>query len=289
MRLEDDSPASELVLQAITAVELPAAVRAAWTAPRPALAPAQLWRAHLDEIARFVVVLQTEGAVAEVAPVTLDVELATDDAYLLEAAESDFDVPVAVWLALKATVPVHVLEQYLGSVHLAVDALRKAPQGRPLASVLDDRAMEAAILGDDMEELAAAPVAEATLQQLLSRVTIKQLVELQIPTPHALDLFRGLRALTPEQAARVAGLVGTTPQALLRANPPLPIELLHDLDTAEIRELVSQLAEQRGLSQDDARLTAGYGAYALAARQTGAGATDWASRVAAYVRALLGE
>lgn len=287
MPLEDDSPASELVLQAIAAVELPAPVRAAWAAQRPAVAAGQLWRAHVHDINRFVVILQTEGALAEVAPVTVDVDLATDDAYLLEAAESDFDVPVAVWLAVKDTIPVRVLEQYVGGVHFAVDALRKAPHGRPLVSALDDRAMEVAILRDDMEELAAAAATEVTLQELLSRTTVKQLVDLQIPTPHALELFRGRRALTPEQAAKVAELVGTTAEVLLRANPPLPPDLLQDLDAPELRELVSQLAEQRGLSQDEARLTAGYGAYALAARQAGAG--EWSSRLAAYLRARLSE
>jgi plasmid maintenance system antidote protein VapI len=208
---------------------------------------------------------------------------------LLEAAETDFDVPVAVWLGLKAVVPVRVLAHYAGSIHLAVDALRKAPQGRPVLTPLDERAMEVAVLGDDMDELAEVPAADATLQELLSEVTIKQLVELQIPTPHALALSRGLRPLTPEQAAKVAPLAGTTPEVLLRANPPLPADVVRDLDAPEVRNLVSQLAAQRGLSDTDARLMAGYGAYALAARETGRGSVDWSARIVAYVRALLGD
>lgn len=198
-------------------------------------------------------------------------------------------MPVAVWLGLKAVVPVRVLAQYAGSVHLAVDSLRKAPQGRPVLTPLDERAMEAAVLGDDMDELSAVPAADATLQELLSKVTIKQLAELQIPTPHALALSRGLRPLTPEQAAKVAPLAATTPEALLRANPPLPAEVLRDLAAAEVEGLVSQLAGQRGISEDDARLMAGYGAYALAARETGHGSVDWSARIVAYVRALLGD
>lgn len=289
MRLEDDSPASELVLQAIRAAVLPDAVRSAWAGVRPTPAPAQLWRAQWDEVARFVVVLHTEGLMAEVAPVSLDVELATEDAFLLDAGETDFDVPVAVWLGLKAVVPVRVLAQYAGSVHLAVDSLRKAPQGRPMLSPLDERAMEAAVLGDDMDELALVPATDATLQEILSKVTIKQLVEVQIPTPHALALSRGLRPLTPEQAARVAPLAGMTPEALLRANPPLPAEVLRGLAAADVQGLVSQLAVQKGIPEDDARLLAGYGAYALAARETGPGSVDWSTRVVAYVRALLGD
>jgi hypothetical protein len=226
---------------------------------------------------------------AEVAPVSLDVELATEDAFLLDAGETDFDVPVAVWLGLKAVVPARVLAHYAGSVHLAVDALRKAPQGRPVLSPLDERAMEAAVLGDDMDELAAVPATDATLQELLSTVTIKQLVELQIPTPHALALSRGLRPLTPEQAAKVAPLVGTTPEVLLRANPPLPADLLRELAAADVQVLVSQLAARRGISENDARLMAGFGAYALAARETGPGSRDWSARIVAYVTALLGD
>lgn len=289
MRLEDDSPASVLVLQAIRAAVLPDAVRSAWAGPRPAVAPGQLWRAQWDDVARFVVVLQVEGLLAEVAPVSLDVDLATDDAYLLEAAETDFDVPLAVWLGLKAAVPTRVLAHYAGSVHIAVDGLRKAPQGRPVLSPIDERALETAVLGDDMDELAEVPTADADLSQLLSGVTIKDLVGLQIPTPHALAIRRGVRPLTPVQAAKVAALAGTTAEALLRANPPLPAEVVRDLDAPKVHELVAQLAARRGIPDADARLMAGYGAYGLAARETGPGSVDWTARIVAYVRALLAD
>jgi hypothetical protein len=271
------------------ALELPPAVLAAWTNAVPPVAPGQLWRAHWEEVSRFVVVLRLEGVTVEVAPVSLDVELATDDAVLLEPGETDFDVPVAIWLGLRAAVPVRVLEQHAGAVHLDVDALRKAPAGRPVLTPLDDRAMGLAVLGDDMDELAAAPTSEASLPDLLHGVTIKQLAELRIPTPHALALLRGLRPLTPEQAADVASLTRASPEALLRANPPLPAEVLRDLAAAGVQDLLPQLAARRGISEEDARLMAGYGAYALSARETGPGTVDWSARIVAYVRALLGD
>ncbi len=285
--MPDSQRASEGGLS--VALELPPAVSAAWTAGAPMAAPGQLWRAHWEEVSRFVVVLRTDGVTAEVAPVSLDVELATDGAVLLEPGETDFDVPIAVWLGLRATIPMRVLEQHAGSVHLDVDALRKAPQGRPVLTPLDDRAMEVAVLGDDMDELAAAPAADATLQDLLGGLELKQLVELGVPTPHALALSRGLRPITPELAARVAFLARTTPDALLRANPPLPAEVIRDLDAVHVRDLVAQLAAQRGIPEVDARLMAGYGAYALAARETGSGGVDWSARIVAYLRALLGD
>lgn len=271
------------------ALELPAAVRAACTGAAPAPAPRQLWRAHWKDVSRLVVVLRAKAATAEVAPVSVDVELATDYAVLLRSAETDFDVPVAVWLGLRAAVPVRVLEQYAGTVHLGIGALLKAPQGRPVVTPLDDRAMEVAVLGDDMDDLAAAPAADATLQELLSGVALQQLVDVGVSTQLALALSRGLRPLTPELAARVAPLIGATPEVLLRANPPLPAEVVRDLDSEPVRELVSELAARRGMPEDDARLMAGYGGYALAARETGAGSVDWAARISAYARGLLGD
>jgi plasmid maintenance system antidote protein VapI len=268
-------------------LSVPPSVRAAWFGARPDLTPGQLWRARWEDVSVFVVVLRTEGSSVDVAPVSLDVELATDSAVLLEPGETDFDVPVAVWLELRAAVPERVLEQYAGTVHLAVDALRKAPQGRPVLTPLDDRAMEVAVLGDDMDELAAAPAHDATLQELLAPVGLQQLVELGVPTQLALALSRGLRPLTPELAAKIAPVAGVTPETLLRANPPLSADVVRDLDSTEGRELVSRLASHRGVPEADARLMAGYGAYALAARETGRGDVDWTARIAAYVTAVL--
>ncbi|WP_143780667.1 hypothetical protein [Ornithinimicrobium sp. CNJ-824] len=220
---------------------------------------------------------------------SVDVELATDDAVLLEASESDFDVPVAVWLGLRAAVPLRVLERYAGTMHLNIAALLRAPQGRPVLTPLDDRTLEVAILGDDMDDLATAPAADATLQDLLRGVALQELVNVGVPTQMALALSRGLRPLTPELAAKVAPLTRATPEMLLRANPPLPTEVVRDLDSEPVRALVSELARRRGISEVDARLMAGYGGYALAARETGAGSVDWVARIAAYVRGLLGD
>ena len=75
--MPDTQPASDGGASA--ALVLPAAVRAAGARAAPTPAPGQLWRAHWEDVALFVVVLRTEAAAAEVAPVSLDVELATDD------------------------------------------------------------------------------------------------------------------------------------------------------------------------------------------------------------------
>jgi hypothetical protein len=275
--------------RAAAGVTIPDAVRAAWSGAPPEPEPGQLWRALWDEVARFVVILRVDGNSADVAPVTVDPELATDDAHLLDAGETPFGVPVAVWLGLHERVPLRVLDRPAGSVYIAIDALNKAPQGRPVVTPLDDRAMEQAVLQDDMKELAAVPAADATLQNLLSSVTVEAMNTAGFSPPLALALRRGLRALTPEQAQTLAPIAGTTPEALLRANPPLPVDLIRDLDDPASREWVIRLAARQGEGEQAARLAAGYGAYALAARETGKGGIDWKSRIARYVQAILGD
>jgi hypothetical protein len=155
-------------------LELPEAVRAACFAAPPALAAGQIWRACLDDVARFVLVLVVEPsanpygqqtgvqsrppvAVRDavlVAPVTLDIEMATEEAFLLNADDSDFDIPIAVWLPLRRYIPQRVMDRYAGNLHIATPAIRQAPTGSRLISVLEDRAMEFAVVADDMDELA---------------------------------------------------------------------------------------------------------------------------------------
>jgi hypothetical protein len=153
-------------------LSLPEAVSAAWVADLPALAAGQIWRACRDDVARFVLVLVVEPPARPygqrqslppttdrpilVAPVTLDMELATEDAFLLGADDSDFAVPIAVWLPLRRYIPRHVMDRCAGNLHIPTPAVRQAPTGSPLVSVLEDRAMEFAVIADDMDELAGS-------------------------------------------------------------------------------------------------------------------------------------
>lgn len=272
-------------------VRLPAAVRAraASGATPPEPAPGQLWRAVWKEVSRFVLVVRVEADGVFVAPVSLDPTLATDDAFLLAPGESDFEVPLAVWLGLTKPVPPRVLQRSVGQVHLTVEVIRKSPQGRPLVSVLEDRAMEVADLKDDMAELAAAAAADRTLAELLSAVRLEAMRSAGVPVPLALALQRGERPVSPEQAEVLAPLSGVSAAELLAANPPLPKEVVRQLDSKEGRVWVLRYAEARGLPQAEAREVVGYGGYALAARESRSAPTDWLARIAQYVRARLGD
>lgn len=270
-------------------LRLPAAVRASLNDERPPIMSGQLWRARWGEVSRFVLVLRIEGTHVFVAPVSVEPELATDDAHLLEAGETDFGVPTAVWLRLTTPVAAQVLQQRVGHVHLPVDALPKAPQGRPLVSALEDRAMERAVLADDMAELAQVPVADKSLSELLAPVAIETMHRAGFSVPLALALRRGDRPLTPEQAELLAPLAGASVGELLAASPPLPSGLESDLDAVEGRAWVSRLADDLSVSEQEARNIVGYGAYGLAARETGTSASGWAGRIEQYVRARLSD
>lgn len=274
--------------QAAPVLEVPAAVRAAWLAAPSAPAAGQIRRALWHDVARFVVVLNVEGRSAEVAPISLEPDLASDEAYLLEGGESDLGVRAAIWLGLKNFVPVRVLERSPGVVHLPVELLRKLPTGPAIQSVLDPRSEEKAELADDMAELAAAPADEVTLKDLLVNVTGSDMRAAGLPPQLVLALRRGHQRVTSEQAELIAPLAGVAPAELLKANPALPDDLLRDLDSVEGRRWVTALAEERQLPLEDSRLTVGYGAYALAAREERR-TTIWTDRIEHYVRSRLSD
>jgi hypothetical protein len=277
-RREDGRGAAALVV--------PDAVREAWNSGNQPAASGQVRRAVWGDVARFVVVLNTEGEYAEVAPLSLEPEVASDEAYLLEPGESDLGVQVAVWLGLKTTVPARVLERSAGAVHIPVDSLRKLPSGTPIESVFDPRADERAVLADDMDELAGAPTAAPSLKDLLAGVAGADMRAAGLAPQLVLALRRGQQPLTPEQAELLAPLAGITVRELLEANPALPADLVADLDSVEGRRWVAALAEERGLAESDARRNVGYGAYALAAREQ-RGRTVWIDRIEHYVRSRL--
>lgn len=268
-------------------LQVPDAVRSAWRAAPPPPAPQQIRRALASDVARFVVVLAVNGDHADVAPLSLDPALTTDEAYLLAADQSDLGCAAAVWLALRASIPVRLLERHAGMVAVPVSELRRLPQGRPLVSVLEERAEERAELADDMAELAAQAVAEPTLRDLLAHVSGEALRSLGLAPQLVFAIRSGEEPVTPEQAEVIAPLAGVTPDVLLRANPSLPPDLVGDLDSEEGRRWVAALAEAEGLSEADARRQIGAAAYALAARGP-RGSTVWIDRISHYVRTRLG-
>lgn len=274
----------------IGALTLPAAVQEAVRAAAVP-APGQLFRARWGEVSRFVLLVRAIDEAWIVAPVTLDPELATDEANLLGPEDTDFEVPVAVWLGLAASIPAIALERSVGQLRISMAELRRSPEGRRVRSPLDERAMERAILQDDLADLAAAVAPqERGLAELLDGLGLDALERVGIPTAEAYVLLRGERPVTRQEAELLAPHAGVQAAELMAAGPRLSEEVVRRvLEHEEVAPLVRRLAEREARSAAEAGAPALHTAYALAARETGTGDIDLVARMVQYLKAVLGD
>lgn len=274
----------------IGALTLPGAVTAAARAGA-APAPGQIVRARWGEVSRFVLLVRAVEEGWLVAPVTLDPELATDEAYLIGAEDTDFEVPVAVWLDIATSVPAAGLERHVGQLRISIPELLRRPTGRRVRTPLDERAMELAMLRDDLADLAAAvPPQERTLAELLGGLDLARLEEAGVPTARAFVLLRGDRPVTDEEAAMLAPLAGVTAAELVAAGPrATEEEVRRVLEDPEVAQLMRRLAERSGQPVEDVAGPVVQKQYALAARETGTSAADVVARLVQYLKALLGD
>jgi hypothetical protein len=78
-------------------------------------------------------------------------------------------------------------------------------------------------------------------------------------------------------------------EALLAANPPLPEDLVAELDLPAYRSKVVALAQRRGMDEIEAWMTAAYSVTAVAHRQTEGAAPTWTDRLDRYFALVLDE
>lgn len=274
----------------IGALTLPTAVQEAVRAD-VAPAPGRLFRVRWGKVSRFVLVVRAVEEAWVVAPVSLDPELATEEASLLGPDDTDFEVPVAVWLGLAVRVPVIVLDRSVGQLRISMSDLRRAPEGRRVRNPLDERAMEQAVLQDDLAELAAAVAPlERGLAELLDGLDLDALEQVGIPTAEAYVLLRGERPVTPREAQLLAPLAGVSTEELIAAGPALSEDVVRTvLVNEEVAPLVRRLAEREATSEAEVGGRVLRTVYTLAARETGPGEIDWVARMVQYLKAVLGD
>lgn len=278
---------------ALTTSALPPSVRRAWTEPPPALVPGQIWRARWGTVTQLLLILDTPSRSVRAAPVTLDVDAADDSSAVLLPTSSQLSVPLVLWLADAASLPLRVLDRFLGSLTVGLHELSVATCGHPVLTPIDERSVHRAKLQDALDVFAAArwaPEGSGDLKTLLGPADSKTLARLLgVPDRTVIALRRGKAALTLEQAERLAPLVHQTVDTLLKANPPLPEDLVADLDTPAYRAKVVTLARRRGIDETRAWLTAGFAVAAVAHRQTEGDAPSWAERLDRYFALVLEE
>lgn len=288
----EGTPAARLSA-ALAAAALPSTVRRAWTERPPTPAPGQVWRARWGAVTQLLLILDAQSRSVRAVPVTLDVADADASAAVLPPPSSELAAPLVVWLADETSLPLRVLDRFLGSLTVDTTALRSANHGRPVLTPADERAVHRARLQDALDVFVSArwaPESNGNLKELLRATDPKQLAQLlKVPDRTIIALRRGRTFLTLEQAERLAPVVGHPVEKLVAANPPLPDELVADLDHPAYRAKVTALAQRRGIAETQAWLTAGFAVAAVAHRQTEGDSPSWTDRLDGYFALVLDE
>lgn len=250
----------------------------------------QLWRARWDIETLLVYVVRFDSSGCQLAPASLDVQLAEPRTRVVDEDESPLGVPVGVWAGRSLQAPFSLLERYLGTIDgnaVAADGLTPAADD---LTPLDDRTVYAERLRDALRDLITAaawepagPPEPLSLATVLGRagLTMADLPDLLgIDVPTALDLWRGdvapsgeqLAALDTAAEARGSGVVPS--QA---TGPALPPELLLELARPRWKARVLAAASMRDLSEEAARRAAAAEALGLtlAARRRRTAESDW--------------
>jgi hypothetical protein len=285
---------------------VPEAVRSATDAPVTAdPAGGDIWRASWGDVVKLLLVLDYHEGGVRVAPVALDVEDVDRESLIVDARCSALSVPLAIWLGLARELPERVLERKI--VHVAFDvraprwernlvAENRARWGRTVTSVLDRAAEERAVLEDSLETFQHARWISPSSGGLGTMIKESSVLPRDLPAllgcnqARALAVIRGQQAVTPDEAERLAPALRVEAAQILAANPMPPEALIASLDRPRWRAQVQRLAQHSGVPEVSAWRTAAFGAWSLAARQTG-GADQgpaWEERLSRYFAMSLG-
>jgi transcriptional regulator with XRE-family HTH domain len=99
-----------------------------------------------------------------------------------------------------------------------------------------------------------------------------------------MKLLRGKALLTPEQIEAVARATALPAEEIAGTVRPLPLKLVAKAEHPRWRAAWTRRAERLQVTEAQARLTGGYGTFALAARETGAEEPDWDARLRQFLR-----
>jgi plasmid maintenance system antidote protein VapI len=265
----------------------------------------EIWRAAWYTHVQLVLILQFDPGTVRVAPVVLEVDSVDQEALIFDKNLSALRLPFAAWLGLRCELPERVLERKIANTALHVEtpgwdnallSQRQAWWGATVTSVLERAAEERADTEDRLEVFQHARWIEASsgrLGKMLkdSGVSVSDLAELLGgDRSRALSAIRGQAPVTREQAESLAPLLGADPSLILAANPTPPAELTAHLDQPRWRAQVRYLAQRSEQTEAEAWREAAFGAWSLAARQTGGtrAATAWEERLKRFFVMRLG-
>lgn len=266
----------------------------------------QVWRARWDEVSMLVLVLDVDASEVRAVPVTIDPPGEDETSVVVDGSRTAFGVDATIWAGLVSCVPMRVLERALDAwdddivgCTTARAQGRPAPtaagvrEGQPIRSALEPDAEVRAGLTDGLEYLRqtpALPIQESArpagnLASLLGdRLDLKALCSaLKMPQPEVMKLLRGKIPLPPDRIDAVASATGLSAEQIARTIRPLPADLVHAMEHPRWRSVWVRRARRLGVTEAQARLSGGYGTFALAARETGGGAADWDARLRQFL------
>jgi hypothetical protein len=281
------TPEAEVDLEGAS---IPEQLRAHLQEVPPEPAAGQIWRLRWNEVTALSVVLRVHEEEVTVAPVSVDSWLADEYAVYVSAEWSPIGVALAIWVSLVGTVPLCVLDRYLGDVDVldqlpsVRDAFRKGipapshiPVGSPILSAFDERSQYRRQLTATFSALADVEWHDPTfghgdgdLGATLDGLEAEEIGScLGLGPPDVFVLLRGETPLTAEQADKLAALSGTSAEDLLRATPPVPSELVRELDHPANRSLIEVYAIRNDWSPTQVRFEARNALLGLATRFAG--------------------
>ncbi|MGW3960084.1 hypothetical protein ACWED2_09685 [Amycolatopsis sp. NPDC005003] len=266
----------------------------------------QVWRARWEKVSILVLVLAVEAREVLVSPVTIDPPAEDRDCLVVGGSSTAFGVDATVWATLSALMPIRVLDRVLDvwssevvgwCTDLAQRRSTLAPPGTWLGrggeSELDPVASLRAELADEMDSLRRAPglpeeaagTPTPSLRSLLGGgVDLPSLgSSLGMRQSEVMRLLRGKIPLRPDQIATIARVTGVESAEISRTVRPLPAELVAVAEHPRWRHVWHERARRERISETEARLSGAYGAFALAARETGGSAPNWDERLRRYL------
>ena len=219
----------------------------------------EIWRVRWGSTVQLVVILDvsTESVVAS--PLSYDVALGDNHAVQVSPLNQTLGYEVIAWTSLERQLPIFVLDVVLGKVDddglLAIRS--QVGSGASITNALDERCQVHDAIEERMEVLAQARWLPASIQvRNLASVMRERLVvpsdiskALGIEPGTATAIVRGERGVTPEQAGRLAPLLGVTEDDLL-APAAINPQLVHELDRPVFRQRLWEKGRQEGATDE---------------------------------------
>lgn len=247
-----------------------------------------VWRTAWDGESAIVVVMDAARSSVHVAPVIFDFDSEASD----RRGAIDFHghAVVVLWQHRFALAPV-MLDECFGRVKMP------GLTAHVVGDAADDEEDENDGLAERLEplrRLAILTVQEAgdgTLPDLLRQAGVGAgdvASAIGVKPAIAAQIFRGARAVTEEEAARLTSSLAVGVDEILVANPRLPDIWWSELAAREYRTAIVMLAERWSQTDSMTARTLAYGAFALAARQPkGAAESVIRQRIVRYIETRL--